>query len=155
MEADDVWQELYKACLLETDDEKLHKRLRAAKAAIDVQLHELQSDHHGGTPDERQAISDALAVLNVLRREREARSHDTIRATAGDGTKMLDEEWTKTLADGRRVKFTNQELPDEVAFITAQIAGNKVVYSIILAKAKSPLTREEVESHFEDELSKK
>jgi len=33
---------------------------------------------------------------------------------------MLDEEWIKALADGRRVKFTNQELPGEVAFITAQ-----------------------------------
>jgi hypothetical protein len=68
---------------------------------------------------------------------------------------MLDEEWIKALADGRRVKFTNQELPNEVAFITAQIEGNKVVYSIILAKAKSSLSREEVESHFEGELSKK
>ena len=67
---------------------------------------------------------------------------------------MLDEEWIKTLEDGRIVKFTNQELPDEVTFITAQIEGNKVVYSIILAKAKSPLRREEVESHFEGELSK-
>ena len=67
---------------------------------------------------------------------------------------MLDEEWIKTLEDGRIVKFTNQELPDEVTFITAQIESNKVVYSIILAKAKIPLRREEVESHFEGELSK-
>jgi hypothetical protein len=74
---------------------------------------------------------------------------------AEDGTKMLDEEWTKTLEDGRRVKFTNQELPDNVAFITAQIEGNKVVYSIILAKAQNPLSRAEVERHFEGELSKK
>ena len=66
---------------------------------------------------------------------------------------MLDEEWIKTLEDGRKVKFTNQELP--VTFITAQIEGNKVVYSIILDKAKGPLSREEVESHFESELSKK
>jgi hypothetical protein len=73
---------------------------------------------------------------------------------AEDGTTMLDEEWIKTLEDGRRVKFTNQELL-EVTFITAQIEGNKVVYSIILAKAKSPLRREEVESHFESELLKK
>ena len=51
---------------------------------------------------------------------------------------MKDEEWTKALADGRRVKFTNQDLPDEVVFITAQIEGNKVVYSILLAKAKKP-----------------
>jgi hypothetical protein len=74
---------------------------------------------------------------------------------AEDGTKMLDEEWTKTLEDGRRVKFTNQELPDEMAFITAQIEGNKVVYSIILAKAQNPLSPAEVERHFEGELSKK
>ena len=72
---------------------------------------------------------------------------------AEDGTTMLDEEWIRTLEDGRKVKFT--ELPDEVTFITAQIEGNKVVYSIILAKAKSPLSREEVESHFDGELSKK
>jgi hypothetical protein len=76
MTADGVWQELYKAAVLKTDDEELHKRIQAAKAAIDARLHELQSDD-GGTPDERRAISDALAVLNVLRREREARSHDT------------------------------------------------------------------------------
>jgi hypothetical protein len=64
-------------------------------------------------------------------------------------------EWIKTLADGRRVKFTNQELLDEGAFITAQVACNQVVYSIVLTSAKSPLSREEVESHFEGELSKK
>jgi hypothetical protein len=37
---------------------------------------------------------------------------------------MSDEEWIKTLADGRRVKFTYQELPADGAFITAQLAGN-------------------------------
>jgi hypothetical protein len=68
---------------------------------------------------------------------------------------MLDEEWIKTIADGRRVKFTSQELPGDRAFITAQIESNKVVYSILLAKAKNPLSREEVESQFEAELAKK
>jgi hypothetical protein len=68
---------------------------------------------------------------------------------------MLDEEWNKALADGRRVKFTYQELPNGGAFITAQIERNKVVYSIILTQAEKPLSREEVESHFEGELSKK
>jgi hypothetical protein len=58
---------------------------------------------------------------------------------AEDGTTMLDEEWIKTLEDGRIVKFTNQELPDEVTFITAQIENNKVVYSIILTKQKARL----------------
>jgi hypothetical protein len=66
---------------------------------------------------------------------------------------MLDEEWIKALADGRRVKFTYQELPDDGAFITAQIEGKKVVYSIVLTK--NPLNHEEIERQFEDELAKK
>ncbi|MGB7602202.1 MAG: hypothetical protein WBM24_17985 [Candidatus Sulfotelmatobacter sp.] len=52
------------------------------------------------------------------------------------------------------MKFTNQEL-DEKAFLTAQIEGNKVVYSIVLSHAENPLSREEVETHFEGELSKR
>src|SRR5258708_4433918 len=59
------------------------------------------------------------------------------------------------LADDRRVKFTIQELPDDGVFITAQIEGNKVVYSIVLTKGKNPLSRGDVERHFEGELSKK
>lgn len=68
---------------------------------------------------------------------------------------MLDEEWIKTLDDGRKVKFIYQELPKDGAFITAQLAGNEVVYSILLTRAGNPLSREEVESHFKTELSKK
>ena len=69
--------------------------------------------------------------------------------------RMPSDEWIKTLADGRRVRFTNQELSDEGTFITAQVERNKVVYSIVLTKANNPLSREEVESHFEGELSRK
>jgi hypothetical protein len=68
---------------------------------------------------------------------------------------MPDEEWVKTLEDGRRVKFIYQGLPDDGAFITAQIEGNEVVYSVVLTEARNPLTRENVESHFKGELSKK
>ena len=68
---------------------------------------------------------------------------------------MRDEDWIKTLEDGRRVKFIYQELPEDAAFITAQVAGNEVVYSVVLTKARNPLSREEVESHFKGELSKK
>ena len=68
---------------------------------------------------------------------------------------MPSDEWIKTLEDGRRVKFTYQDLPDEGAFITAQVEGNKVVYSIVLTDARNPLSRGEVESHFEGELLKK
>jgi hypothetical protein len=68
--------------------------------------------------------------------------------------RMPDDDWIKTLADGRRVKFTYQELCEK-AFITAQVERNKVVYSVVLTKVKNPLRREDVESHFEGELSKK
>ncbi len=68
---------------------------------------------------------------------------------------MPDEEWIKTLEDGRRVKFIYQELPEDGAFITAQLAGNEVVYSVVLSNARNPLSRENVESHFQGELSKK
>jgi hypothetical protein len=68
---------------------------------------------------------------------------------------MPDEEWIKTLEDGRKVKFIYQELPEDGAFITAQLAGNEVVYSIVLSNARNPLSRGDVEGRFEGELSKK
>ncbi len=34
---------------------------------------------------------------------------------------MPDEEWIKKLEDGRNVKFIYQELPEDGAFITAQL----------------------------------
>jgi hypothetical protein len=40
---------------------------------------------------------------------------------------MQVEEWIKKLEDGRMVKFIYQELSEDGAFITAQIAGNEVV----------------------------
>jgi len=68
---------------------------------------------------------------------------------------MPDEEWIKTLDDGRKVKFIYQELPQDGAFLTAQLAGHEVVYSVVLHNAGNPLSRGDVESHFKDELSKK
>jgi hypothetical protein len=68
---------------------------------------------------------------------------------------MPDEEWFKTLEDGRKVRFSYQELPDDGAFITAQLERNEVVYSVVMAKARNPLSREDVESHFKGELSKR
>jgi hypothetical protein len=76
--------------------------------------------------------------------------HSTVHAT-----NMRDEEWVKKLEDGRTVKFTYQELRENGAFITAQIGGNEVVYSVVLVKARNPLSHEDVESHFEGELSKR
>jgi len=74
---------------------------------------------------------------------------------ASRGFQMAREEWVKTCPDDRKVKFVYQELPKDGAFLTAQVPGNEVVYSVLLAKANNPLSREDVESHFEGELSKK
>ncbi len=68
---------------------------------------------------------------------------------------MRDEEWIKTFADGRKVKFIYQELPEDGAFITAQVGGSEIVYSVVLTKARNPLSREDVENRFKSELSKK
>ncbi len=76
MRADSVWEESYKAAILETDDKKLPNRLHAAKSAIDTRLLEMQMDHRS-TPEERLAITNALAGLNVLRRELERRIQGT------------------------------------------------------------------------------
>jgi hypothetical protein len=43
----------------------------------------------------------------------------------------------------------------DATFITAQIEGNEVVYSILLNKTETELSREGVEGRFERELSKK
>jgi hypothetical protein len=67
---------------------------------------------------------------------------------------MPNDEWIRTLADGRKVKFNHDELTD-ATFITAQIQGNEVVHSILLNKADTKLSREGVEGRFERELSKK
>jgi len=68
---------------------------------------------------------------------------------------MQNQEWIKTLEDGRMVKFIYQIVPEGGAFVTAQIAANEVVYSILLTKGRAPSTRKDVESHFSHELSKK
>jgi hypothetical protein len=69
------WEEFYEAAILETVNVRILQRVREAKAAIDSRLRVLQLDH-GGTPVERQAITDALGGLNVLRNELETRPHD-------------------------------------------------------------------------------
>jgi Ethanolamine utilization protein EutJ (predicted chaperonin) len=67
---------------------------------------------------------------------------------------MPADEWIRTFADGRKVKFSHDEVTG-ATFITAQIEGNEVVYSILLNKAETKLSRAEVEGRFERELSKK
>ena len=64
------WQDLLTAAMLQRDPVRQRQFLYAAKAAIDDRLQELQLDHEG-SPEERQAISEALSSLNLIRRELE------------------------------------------------------------------------------------
>ena len=63
----------------------------------------------------------------------------------------MEDEWTKVMSGGRLVKFTYEELPDGKAFLTAQIAGHEVVYSVILPQAERPFDRTGIERHFAHE----
>ena len=60
----------------------------------------------------------------------------------------MEDEWTKAISGERLVKFTYQDLQEGGAFLTAQIAGHHVVYSVILPKAEQPFSRAGVEHHF-------
>jgi hypothetical protein len=62
------WYESYKAALLETDWSKMPERIQAAEAALSQRKHEFDLDH-GGTPEENQAIADAMRGLVVLRND--------------------------------------------------------------------------------------
>jgi len=63
-----TWYESYKAAILETDWTKLQERLQAAEREIHERQYILSLDH-GGTPEERQAIADALNGITDVKRE--------------------------------------------------------------------------------------
>jgi hypothetical protein len=62
------WQDKYEEAILETDREKLLSRIIAAQHAVNDRLREIQADH-GATPEERQALMDAMHGLRTLRNE--------------------------------------------------------------------------------------
>ena len=65
---DSRWEKLYVAAILETDDERLPQRIRAAEEAISMRLKTLP--HKESRLAEIQKIENALKGLNTLRRER-------------------------------------------------------------------------------------
>ena len=64
----------------------------------------------------------------------------------------MKDEWTTVSSGGRLVKFTYVDLATGGAFMTAQIAGHDVVYSIMADKAEHPFSRVAVEGRFLYEL---
>lgn len=63
----------------------------------------------------------------------------------------MRDEWLTVISGDRLVKFTYFELPEGAVFLSAQIAGHDVVYSII-SQTEQPLGRADVERRFEYEL---
>jgi len=63
-----LWYESYEAVVLETDWMKMHERIQSAESKINDRKRVLSQDH-GGTPEERQAIANALNALGTLRTE--------------------------------------------------------------------------------------
>ncbi len=61
----------------------------------------------------------------------------------------MHDEWTKVNSHDQLVKFTYAELPTGESFLTAQIAGQEVVCTVILPKPEHPFSHEGVERHFE------
>ena len=70
-------------------------------------------------------------------------------AAARLGLRRMQDERKKVNPAGQLVKFAYSELANGKAFLTAQIAGNEVVCSVILPQPEHPFSREGVESHFE------
>jgi hypothetical protein len=63
-----VWYESYKAVVLETDWTKMHDRIQSGECKIRDRQREFSEDH-GGTPQERHAISRALTGMRTLQTE--------------------------------------------------------------------------------------
>jgi hypothetical protein len=63
-----AWQREYEAALQETNQDRLFERIEAAEPAIRIRIHALEHslDHHA----ERQAMEEALRVLQSLKQER-------------------------------------------------------------------------------------
>ena len=64
----------------------------------------------------------------------------------------MNDQWTKVISGNRLVKFTYSDLPAGAAFMTAQIAGHDVVYSIVTDDPEIPFSRVGVEGRFVYEL---
>ena len=66
MNTEHEWERLYRIAVLETDWSKMDEHIHAVENGIKARLHEF-SLNHGGSPEENQAIVEALKRLDTLR----------------------------------------------------------------------------------------
>jgi hypothetical protein len=64
---------------------------------------------------------------------------------------MRNEEWSVELPDGRTVRYTYKEMTETLAFITAQVQGNAVVY--MHNNIPAPMTNAQVEAEFAHDIA--
>jgi hypothetical protein len=62
------WYDSFRTAILETDWTKMQERLQTAEREIHERQYALSLDH-GGTPEERQAIAEALHGIAQLKTE--------------------------------------------------------------------------------------
>ena len=62
------WRERFREAIVELDPQRLSVKVQVAERAIRDRLHELGTA--ANNPRERQALTDALATLEILKRER-------------------------------------------------------------------------------------
>ena len=95
-----VWYDSYKAVVLETDWTKMHDRIQSAESKINNRKRVLSEDH-GGTPEERQAIANALNAMGTLRTEvADWQSRQVPRVT----DEKTDEKTTSEIALGPELR---------------------------------------------------
>jgi len=84
-----VWYESYKAVVLETDWTKMHDRIQSAESKINDRQRVLSADY-GGTPQERQAIANALNGMRTLGTEvADWQSRQAARASEAEITSAI------------------------------------------------------------------
>jgi hypothetical protein len=87
-----VWYEYYEAVVLETDWTKMHERIQSAECKIHDRQRVLSEDH-GGTPQERQAIANALNGMRTLQAEvADWQSRQALRASETSAKASIPEQ---------------------------------------------------------------
>jgi len=94
------WQESYQAALLETDWTKMQDRVQTAESEIHKRRLVLSQDY-GGTPEEREALVNAMSGLRVLRMD--AASWLGRKAVSGAPKPNSDSESQSALPGGEEL----------------------------------------------------
>ena len=135
---DVLWQELYKAPMLELDPLKRGQTIEAARADIQRPVEELtKDDRDGSCRDEQQALAEALPNLRLLHRVEFKSSESNMKRLCRE---LLTPSW-------RRRRFECAELRRHVRVVTDP---KKLAY--LHAEVERRAREEEAESKREQDV---